>query len=503
MKNFKKGFKPYNFWITLLGLSMMFNSCKSTDKMNIEVFETNQKGNSLKKIEKFETKEKQVTILINPDEKFQTITGFGGSFTEASATLLNRLSKENRKKILQAYFSEEGANYSLTRTHIASCDFSLNNYTYAKVENDMTLENFTIEDDKDDLIPMILEAKAISKDGFKIISSPWSCPPWMKDNKSYVGGKLLPEYNDVFALYFSKYLEAYKKEGIDIWGVTVINEPHGNGNNWESTYFSPKEMTDFVQNHLGPKLEKDGWGNTKIFGYDQNRAGIKEWADEMYRDEKASKYFAGMAIHWYESTYEVFPEDLQYAHNKAPNKYLIETEGCIDSEIPHWQDDAWYWKKEATDWGWDWASEKEKYLHPKYAPVNRYAEDIIGCLNNWVDGWIDWNMVLDRQGGPNWFKNWCVAPVIVDPEKDEVYFTPLYYTMAHFSKFIRPAAVKIGCEINNKELKSTALKNPDGSIIVVIFNPTETDFSIELNVDEQKEAISIPAKALQTVRIKM
>lgn len=503
MGNFKTNTKSFNYWSTLLSLSILFYSCKSIDKMNIEVYETNQKGISLQKIEKFEAKEKQASIQINTEEKFQTITGFGGSFTEASASLLNRLSKENRKKILEAYFSEQGANYSLTRTHIASCDFSLNNYTYAKVENDMTLEHFTIEDDEDDLIPMILEAKAISKDGFKIISSPWSCPPWMKDNKSYVGGKLLPEYNDVFALYFSKYLEAYQKEGIDIWGVTVINEPHGNGNNWESTHFSPKEMTDFVQNHLGPKLEKDGWGNTKIFGYDQNRAGIKEWADEMYRDEKASKYFAGMAIHWYESTYEVFPEDLQYAHNKAPNKYLIETEGCIDSEIPHWQEDAWYWKKEATDWGWDWASEKEKYLHPKYAPVNRYAEDIIGCLNNWVDGWIDWNMVLDRQGGPNWFKNWCVAPVIVDPEKDEVYFTPLYYTMAHFSKFIRPGAVKIGCEINNKELKTTALKNPDGSIIVVVFNPTETDFSIELIVDEQKEAISIPTKALQTVKIKM
>lgn len=503
MINFKKCFKQYNFLIPLLGLSMMFNSCKTTDKMNIEVFETNQKGNSLKKIKKFETKEKQVTILINPNEKFQTITGFGGSFTEASASLLNRLSKENRKKILEAYFSEEGANYSLTRTHIASCDFSLNNYTYAKKENDIELKHFTIEDDKDDLIPMILEAKAISKEGFNIIASPWSCPPWMKDNKSYIGGKLLPQFNDAFALYFSKYLEAYQKEGIDIWGVTVINEPHGNGNNWESTLFTPKEMTDFVQNHLGPKLEKDGWENTKILGYDQNRAGIKEWADEMYRDEKASKYFAGMAVHWYESTYEVFPEDLQYAHKKAPNKYLIETEGCIDSEIPHWQDDAWYWEKEATDWGWDWASEKDKYLHPKYAPVNRYAEDIIGCLNNWVDGWVDWNMVLDKQGGPNWFKNWCVAPVIVDPENDEVYFTPLYYTMAHFSKFIRPGAVKIGCEISNKELKSTALKNPDGSVVVVIFNPTKTDFTIELKIQEQKETISIPAKALQTVRIKM
>ena len=480
----------------------MINCDKKNDALQVEVYETSESGNALTKVTEFSNEKEVAKISINPDEKFQTITGFGGSFTEASATLLNRLSEENRKKVLEAYFSEEGSNYSLTRTHIASCDFSLSNYTYAKVTDDMTLEHFTIEDDKEDLIPMILEAKAISKDGFKIIASPWTCPPWMKDNKNFVGGKLLPEYNDVFALYFSKYLTAYKKEGIDIWGVTVINEPHGNGNNWESTHFSPKEMTDFVQNHLGPKLENDGWGKTKILGYDQNRAGIKEWADEMYRDEKSSKYFAGMAIHWYESTYEVFPEDLQYAHKKAPNKYLIETEGCIDSEIPHWQDDAWYWKKEATDWGWDWASEKDKYLHPKYAPVNRYANDVIGCLNNHVDGWIDWNMVLDKQGGPNWFKNWCVAPVIVDPEKDEVYFTPLYYTMAHFSKFMRPGAVKIGCVIDSNEVVSTAVQNPDGSIAVAIFNPTDTNYSIELNLKNKKTTITIPAKALQTVLIK-
>lgn len=477
-------------------------SCSVTKELDVEVFETSEAGNSLTKMTKFSASENPITISINPQEKFQTITGIGGSFTESSAYLLNRLSKENRKKILDAYFSDEGAKYSLTRTHIASCDFSLSNYTYAKVENDMKLEHFTIEDDKNDLIPMILEAKAISKDGFKIISSPWSCPPWMKDNKNYVGGKLLPEYNDAFALYFSKYLEAYKKEGIDIWGVTVINEPHGNGNNWESTHFSPEEMTLFVQNHLGPKLEKDGWKDVKIFGYDQNRAGLPEWVDAMYKNEETSKYFAGTAIHWYESTYDFFPDALQYAHKKAPNKYLIETEGCVDSEIPHWQDDAWYWKKEATDWGWDWASEKDKHLHPKYAPVNRYATDIIGCLNNWVDGWIDWNMVLDRQGGPNWFKNWCVAPVIVDPEKDEVYFTPLYYVMAHFSKFMRPGAVKIGCTISNNELMATAVKNPDNSIALAVFNPTNKVQTLKIQLNNKIKNISIDANALQTVVIK-
>ncbi len=483
-------------------MAFTLNSCKATKQLQVEVYETSANGNSLKKITSFSEGKTPVIITLNSSEKFQTITGFGGSFTESSASLLNRLSKENRKKILDAYFSESGANYTLTRTHINSCDFSLKHYAYAMVDGDKNLENFSIEEDKNDIIPMILEAKAISKEGFKIIASPWTAPPWMKDNKSWIGGKLLPEYKDTWALYYSKYIEAYHKEGISIWGLTVINEPHGNGNNWESMLFSPEEMTSFVQNYLGPTLASHGKSEIKILGYDQNRAGLKDWVDAMYKDENTSKFYAGTAIHWYESTYEVFPDDLQYAHQKAPNNYLIQTEACVDSEIPHWNDDAWYWNKEATDWGWDWASEKDKHLHPKYAPVNRYAMDIIGCLNNWVDGWVDWNMVLDKQGGPNWFKNWCTAPVIVDPEKDEVYFTPLYYTMAHFSKFIRPGAVKIGCLINNNALQATAVKNPDGTIAVVIFNPTDENQTLEINNNPSKTTISISAKAIQTVVIK-
>ena len=383
-----------------------------------------------------------------------------------------------------------------------SCDFSLTNYSYSPVEGDKELKHFSIKEDKDDLIPMIKDAIAVSKDGFKIVSSPWTASPWMKDNKDWRGGKLLPEYYDTWALFFSKYRTAYKNEGIDIWGFTVENEPVGNDGNWESMHYTPEEMTNFVQHHLGPKLEKDGHDDVKILGFDQNRGEeLEKWASVMYKDEASSKYYDGMAIHWYASTFDYFPESLQYTHNKAPNKYLIQTEACIDSEIPKWQDDAWYWKKEATDWGWDWAPEKDKHLHPKYSPVNRYARDIIGCLNNWVDGWIDWNMVLDTQGGPNWFKNWCVAPVIVDPEKDEVYFTPIYYTMSHFSKYIRPNAEVIDVQKTDKDLMVTAAKNIDGSIAVVIFNEGKEGKEFTLSLGELSKEISIKPQAIQTILI--
>ncbi|WP_321306893.1 glycoside hydrolase family 30 protein [Marinifilum fragile] len=488
-------------YLLILFISIGMMACNSKNKnLLVDVYETSAAGNKLQKIEVSKNGKTSVEINIKPNEKFQEIIGFGGSFTESTAYLMNQIGKENRKQILDAYFGENGARYSLTRTHINSCDFSLSNYSYAPVEGDKELKHFSIDEDRDDIIPMIKEAMAVSKDGFKIMSSPWTAPVWMKDNKDWKGGKLLPEYYDTWALFFSKYINEYKKEGIDIWGLTVENEPLGNGYNWESMHFTPEEMVDFVSKHLGPKLKSDGH-DVKVLGYDQNRDELKEWADIMYKDEESSKYFDGMAIHWYASTFDYMPEALQYTHAKAPNKLMIQSEACVDAEVPHWNDDAWYWKKEATDWGWDWASEEQKHLHPKYVPVYRYARDIIGCLNNWVQGWVDWNMVLDTQGGPNWANNWCLAPVIVDPKKDEVYFTPMYYTLAHFSKYIRPGAIRIGFESNNDDLMVTAAQNPDGSIAVVVLNMKEEAKQLKLTMAGKESAFKIDAQAVQTIVI--
>jgi len=488
-------------------LTFIMSNCKTeskekpVQKLEVEVYETSASGKKLEKVNDHYPEGDSVSIRLKPEEKFQTITGFGGSFTESSAHLLNGLSKEKRDEVIQAYFGNEGAKYSLTRTHMNSCDFSLSNYSYAPVAGDMKLENFSIQEDKDDLIPMIKDAMAASEDGFKILTSPWTAPPWMKDNNSYVGGKLLPKYYDTWALFFSKYLDAYKAEGIDIWGFTVENEPLGNSNNWDSMHFTAAEMTNFVQNHLGPKLEADA-PEVKILGYDQNRdEELKHWVDVMYENNESSKYFDGTAVHWYASTFDYFPDALQYAHNKAPEKYLIQSEACVDSEIPEWRNDDWYWQKKATDWGWDWATPENKHLHPKYAPVNRYARDIIGCMNNWVDGWIDWNMVLNKQGGPNWFENWCVAPVIVDTEIDEVYFTPIFYTMSHFSKFIRPGAKRIGFENSDENLMVTAFENPDGTLVVVLFNQSGKRKIVDLSLDSNFAKVSIEDKAIQTIVI--
>jgi glucosylceramidase len=472
----------------------------SNTMKGVKAYQTSASGDKLTSLETSD-EAADATITLKPETTFQEITGFGGAFTESSAYLLNQISQKNRDKILNAYFSEEGANYSLTRTHMSSCDFSLNSYSYAPVADDLNLENFSIEEDREDIIPMIKDAQAISKNGFRIIASPWTAPPWMKDNNDWFGGSLLKEHYPTWALFFSKYYLAYEKEGIDIWAFTVENEPLGNDSHWESMHYTPEEMGSFVKENLVSQFMEEGV-EAKILVYDQNKGEeMLPWARALLNDDTLKSNIYGTAVHWYFGTQDWFPESLQETHELAPDKHIIHTEACIDSEVPHWNDDAWYWKNEATDWGFQWAPEKDKHLHPKYVPTYRYAKDIIGCLNNWVEGWVDWNMVLDEKGGPNHANNWCIAPVLVDVAKDEVYFTPLYYVMNHFSKFIRPGAKRIDFSCSDETLMVTAAQNLDGSTSVVVLNMEDEPKTIEFKLNEEKVHFTISPRALQTIFI--
>ena len=260
-------------------------------------------------------------------------------------------------------------------------------------------------------------------------------------------------------------------------------------------------MAAFVKGHLAPQFMADGV-ESKILVYDQNRGEeLEQWANALLTDKDLVANIYGTAVHWYTGTVDWFPASLQHTHNLAPDKHIIHTEGCIDAEVPHWNDDAWYWKKEATDWGYEWAPEKDKADHPKYVPTYRYARDIIGCLNNWVEGWVDWNMILDDQGGPNHAKNWCIAPILVKPDVDEVYITPLYYVLSHFSKFIRPGAKRIDFENTDENLMVTPPQKADGSTAVVVLNMAEEPKTFEVILGDERVVYTIAAQALQTIVI--
>ena len=494
-------------YLVLCGFFLLLTGCtgfSKKDYSNVRVIQTSRQGDKCSEKSQLNFSaagnKDAISIHIDPEQRFQLLEGFGGSFTESSAYVLNQLSPEKRDEVIRAYFSAEGSHYSLARTHMNSCDFSLGSYSYAPVPDDPALEHFSLEPDRSDIIPLIRDALQVSLSGFKLIASPWTAPPWMKTNHDWFGGSLKPEYYDTWALFFSKYVRAMQAEGVPVWAVTVENEPLGNDSNWESMIYTPEQMRDFVKNHLGPRFEQDDI-QTRILIFDQNRDHVQEWADIILSDPEANPYVWGTAVHWYRSTVEWFPEALDAVHEKYPDKPILNTEACIDAEVPVWRDDDWYWQKKATDWGYVWAAEENKHLHPPYVPAFRYARDIIGGLNSHLAGWVDWNLVLNTQGGPNHVQNWCIAPVIASPETDEVYFTPLYYILAHFSRYMRPEARRISTDCEHQDLMVTACMNPDRSIAVQVFNPSEEAVEYQIMLDGKRAGASIPPASLQTLVI--
>ena len=495
-------------------------------------------------------------IRIEPEIVKQTMDGIGSSFTESSAFVLAHLDRMQRHDVLENAFGESGANFSMARTHIGACDFCVDGkYSYADVADDTGLEHFTLTPDRDgfdpgvypdivdrayDLLPMIKEALAI-KEGQKdatlrIVASAWTAPKWMKDieewyipgtpenNYNGTGGSLKEEYIPVYAEYLQKYLESCKKEGVDIWGLTPVNEPHGNNGQWESMHFTPQSQNVFIKKHLGPKLKSNGHGDVRLLIYDQNRDGMKEWANVILGDSETKSYVYGTAVHWYESTFKVYEDVFDAVREKFPDHAIIHTEGCIDDlgkEAPQgiadpdgfresgWFDnDAFWWNANATDWAYtaSWAPNRDD--HPVYVPVHRYARNIIVSIDHWLQGWIDWNLVLDRNGGPNHVGNFCGAPIMVDTKTKYVYYTPIYYVLAQLSRTIRPGdvAVQTHRELNGLDadaLHTCATMNADRLLSVQLLNTTKNPIEYKLQIGEKYAPITIDANSIQTVRVQL
>ncbi len=239
-------------------------------------------------------------VSIDPSKRFQIIEGFGGAFTESGTVSLARMRKEHREQFFKAYFHPtEGHGYSLCRTHMNSCDFSLGNYACTEVDGDVELKHFSIERDRQSLLPMIKEAQKIIGEPLKILVSPWSPPAWMKTNGQVNGGgKLKPEYRQIWANYFVRFIQEYEKEGVPIWGVTVQNEPAA-VQVWDSCLYSAEEERDFVRDYLGPTFQKAGLERIKIIIWDHNRDLLIQRIQPVYNDLEASKYIWGAAFHWY------------------------------------------------------------------------------------------------------------------------------------------------------------------------------------------------------------
>lgn len=390
--------------------------------------------------------ETQVCIFVDPDKMFQTFLGIGAALTDASAETFYKLPKEKQQELLKAYFDKEsGIGYTVARTNINSCDFSSDMYTYTK-DNDKELKTFNIEHDRKYKIPFIKEAMNAAGGKLNLFASPWSPPAWMKDNNDMLqGGKLKPEYYDSWALYYTKFIKEYEKEGVPVWGISIQNEPMAK-QRWESCIYTAEEERDFLKKNLGPTMEKEGLKEKKIIVWDHNRDLIYQRAQTYFNDPEASKYIWGIGFHWYEDWSGGTPmyENLKRVYESFPDKHIFFTEGCAESFNPS-RYNAWVLGEE-------------------------YGRSMINDFNNGMVGFTDWNILLDETGGPNHVQNFCFAPVHGDTKTGQLIYTNAYYYIGHFSKFIKPGAKRVAAAASRSQLLTTAFRNEDGKTVVVVMN---------------------------------
>lgn len=429
---------------------------------------------------KFETarqpKENEVSVFVNPRKSFQTFLGIGGAVTDASAEVFAKLPKDKQEEFLKAYYDqEEGIGYSLCRTTIHSCDFSSGSYTYIE-EGDKDLKTFNIDHDKAFKIPLIKKVIEAAGGEMMLYASPWSPPAFMKSNKDMLkGGSLLPEYYDSWAMYYAKFIKAYEADGMPIWGITIQNEPMAT-QRWESCIYTAEEERDFLKNHLGPTLEKEGLGDKKIVVWDHNRDLITNRANTIFGDPEASKYAWGIGFHWYEPWAGGDPmySNLNMVYDSYPSKNLLFTEGCQEG----------------------FRSDRYQY----WAHAERYGSSMINDFNNGTVGWTDWNILLDQNGGPNHVQNFCFAPIHGDTDSGELIYTPTYYYLGHFSKFIKPGAKRVSTVSSRSHLLSTTFVNEDKSMITVVMNHTDEAIDYKLFVNNNEAiSVNIPAHAMQSI----
>ena len=421
------------------------------------------------------TSEGKVYVFVDPTKTFQPLIGIGGALTDAAAETFAKLPAAQQEELIAAYYSaDRGIGYTLGRTNIHSCDFSSESYTYV-TEGDSALTSFSVAHDLRFRIPLIKRAMAATGNKLKLFASPWSPPAFMKDNNNMLhGGHLRPEYAHAWARYYTKFIEHYRKEGVPVWGITIQNEPMAT-QTWESCVYQASDERDFLKNHLGPAMWRQGLRDVNIIVWDHNRDLIIQRALAIFDDSAAAKYAWGVGFHWYED----WSGGTQMYGNVAlvsrlyPDKHLVFTEGTPANF-------------DSTGYG-------------RWSLGEAYGRSMINDFNSGAEGWTDWNILLDERGGPNHVGNFCFAPIHADTRTGKLIYTNSYYYIGHFSKFIRPRARRILAAPSRSMLLTTAFVNPDGKVVVVVMNPTTKGGDYNVVVGSASVQISSRPHSIQTV----
>jgi glucosylceramidase len=404
------------------------------------------------------------TIEVDTTQTYQTIDGFGYTLTGGSATLLNGLSATTLDALLKDLFLWDSTNIGVSylRVSIGASDLSATTFTYDDLpagETDVNLTRFSINKEKQDLIPVLKKILALNP-SIKILGSPWSAPTWMKTNGSFVGGSLKPEYYGAYANYFVKYIQAMKAEGITIDAITIQNEPLHGGNN-PSMVMQAGEQASFIKDHLGPAFANANI-TTKIILYDHN-CDRPDYPLAILDDAAAKPYVDGSAFHLYGGSITA----LTQVHNAHPDKHVYFTE--------QWTGGPGNF---ATDMAW-------------------HIENLmIGATRNWSRNVLQWNLAADPTYDPHTPGGCdrCLGALTIG---SNVTKNVAYYVIAHLSKFARPGSVRIASN-HSGALLTVAFKNPEGKKVLLILNKNTTPESFNIKFNGKTVTTSLNGGAVGT-----
>lgn len=411
-------------------------------------------------------------IEVDESVTYQEMDGFGASFTDSSAYLIHQvLEPEQRAGLMRKLFdAEEGIGLSVLRNPMGASDYARDFYSYNDMPNgetDVELKHFSIAHDEEDIVPLLQEALRLNPD-IKLMGSPWSPPGWMKTSGSMIGGELKKEYYPVYASYFVRYIQAYREHGLPLYAVTPQNEALYSPGHYPGMIMKPEVQSDWIKNHLKPQFKENGI-TTKIFCYDHN------WDEPGYPLEvlaDAGDGVDGVAWHWYGGA----PSAQTDVYEAYPDKEVHFTEGSGGEWIPAFE--------------------------PAFSNVMRTGIEI---LRNYSKSFVLWNMALDENNGPTvpgFGQSTCRGIVTVNQQNRELTYTLDYYALAHFSKVIRPKAVRVGSP-NDEKVRSVAFRNADGSVAVVLFNDSDSPENVEVVVrGTEAVTLQMPAKSALTVMVK-
>lgn len=441
------------------------------------LYESNENGARFTKTSlSFSSKSLNQTVAhINRTQKYQFIVGFGGAFTDAAGINIASLNEGLQKQLINGYFSRNGLEYTIGRVPMASCDFCTREYSYDDVDGDFDLDKFQLaEEDLKYKIPFIKMAINASSHEVLLFGSPWSAPAWMKTNGKMHGRGVLKgnpgeKYYKTWANYFVKFLQSYESHDITFWGLTAQNEPLDGfipDFAFQAMGFTPETQRDFIKLDLGPALKEAGYGanSIKLMILDDQRFELPKWAEVVLSDPEAAQYVSGVAFHWYMNGIAP-PVLLDKTHSSFPGVFLLSTEACAGF-LP--------WDLVKVDFG-------------SWERAEMYAHDIIEDLLHWTVGWVDWNLALNIQGGPNWVNNFVDSPVIVNRTSQEFYRQPMYYAIAQFSKLLPPGSIRVDVKLEDSfkevmNLDIAAFETPIDSTVVIIVN--RQDVSVQLGLHD-------------------